>query len=759
MPGRRKSRFYAETLINNDGSVMTKEQIILQRARRGQCQTCINEPVQLFEVRKNKLFPLRTIKFPLSVKGLVHEGVCLTCNPDLAPQNHRQSKHKKQKEDVSANVLLAGSDLSPSATNLRRKPSSNRSVHSKDLELNWTNDHASSHPSSTKETGRRSLGATSLSEISNIDRGPNISSNVQGDDGPSAARAEDDGVPIIAELEALVDSLQDNSEDVAAIEIVSNTMRDCPDNFNVQEYGISTLGSIAETKGERRDSIVLSGALDAIVQGMEMHITSQSLQEKGCATLSSLAQNPKNRPLIASARACDRIVAALKEHVAVENVVSVALHSLTLLSADQNIAEAFASQSSARSVAEAMAAHKTSATIAHDGCDLLSKISAVIRFDNQVLVASWEGIEAIVNAMHANPESMEIQEAACLTLENYSFWNANVETLKSVPKIRELLRTAARRFPHQCEAPAQTVLNHLTGSSNEADAWAEAAHRAAAVAAEQLKRDAAFAKELEEEEIAGAEERRRRAEDEERRQRETAETEERRREELAEERQRQQMAEAKEIQQQQEMAQAEKRREQEMAKAEERRKQETVKVEEQRKQEIPVSESEERQLREMAETGLRGQEEADPEVPRHQELVQTTEKLEEERSDHAELDSQAQVGVTDEGPVTRSEQIRRDSLMAADLQRKELSEAEEKLREKTAQKEVGFVSPKNIHTPRDSLSPGVQETETNVTQNAGLKSNVASGKRRSSAEEERPENDILSTLFGTKSILCPCFAF
>ena len=84
---------YNNMQMNEEGSILTEEQIKEMRERYGFCVTCRAEPVKLFEVKKSKLNPLWKSKEPLTVLHESLNGVCLKCNPALDP--HRMSRQTR----------------------------------------------------------------------------------------------------------------------------------------------------------------------------------------------------------------------------------------------------------------------------------------------------------------------------------------------------------------------------------------------------------------------------------------------------------------------------------------------------------------------------------------------------------------------------------------------------------------------------------------------------------------------------------------
>ena len=78
---RQHALAYNEMTMGQSGSVMNREQKKTLRDKHGLCKECVGLPVQLYDIRKNTLFPLWQKKIPRDVKDECREGICLVCHP------------------------------------------------------------------------------------------------------------------------------------------------------------------------------------------------------------------------------------------------------------------------------------------------------------------------------------------------------------------------------------------------------------------------------------------------------------------------------------------------------------------------------------------------------------------------------------------------------------------------------------------------------------------------------------------------------
>jgi hypothetical protein len=82
---KQRELAYNEMTMGQSGSVMKREQKEALREKHGFCTECVGLPVQLYEIKKNKLNPLWQSKISLDVKGQCMSGKCYVCHPDLDP--------------------------------------------------------------------------------------------------------------------------------------------------------------------------------------------------------------------------------------------------------------------------------------------------------------------------------------------------------------------------------------------------------------------------------------------------------------------------------------------------------------------------------------------------------------------------------------------------------------------------------------------------------------------------------------------------
>ena len=97
-----------EMELNPLGQVKSLDQISIDRNRKGYCQTCHIDPIRCFEIRKGVLGILQ-YRNPLTMPGLVQNGICLRCHPHIAGklqttqsnESSRRPSHQSYRDGVN----------------------------------------------------------------------------------------------------------------------------------------------------------------------------------------------------------------------------------------------------------------------------------------------------------------------------------------------------------------------------------------------------------------------------------------------------------------------------------------------------------------------------------------------------------------------------------------------------------------------------------------------------------------------------------
>ncbi|KAL3781305.1 hypothetical protein HJC23_006529 [Cyclotella cryptica] len=82
--------------LNPSGQVKSLDQIRIDRNRSGYCETCRIDPVRCFEIRKG-VFGMLQQRNPLTVPGLVYNGICLRCHPHIAGEQQNIQNNEKSR--------------------------------------------------------------------------------------------------------------------------------------------------------------------------------------------------------------------------------------------------------------------------------------------------------------------------------------------------------------------------------------------------------------------------------------------------------------------------------------------------------------------------------------------------------------------------------------------------------------------------------------------------------------------------------------
>jgi len=214
-----------ELSFNSDGIVMTRDQIIEKRKKRGECLTCPAFPTKCFEIKRSLLNPIMCSKVPRTVDGTVYKGWCLLCHPTKDPNRKEKERTKRVKgsatkahkraathdgnftnvpaKPISLPSFGSGRRTSGSSTSSSKKPSSLGGLMNSFSKQKESRKNA--HSKSENLSNRRNKLIKELSEQRSM---PLIVSNVASD--------EDDDSDDASEHKSMVDTVasQETNTDI-----------------------------------------------------------------------------------------------------------------------------------------------------------------------------------------------------------------------------------------------------------------------------------------------------------------------------------------------------------------------------------------------------------------------------------------------------------------------------------------------------------------------------------------------------------------
>jgi len=229
----------------------------------------------------------------------------------------------------------------------------------------------------------------------------------------------------------------------------------------IQLKCIEALWACAAKGHSYKREIALFGGVDIIVEAMRRHISSTALLEKGCVCLWSLAFDSETSVLIG--QSSHAITDAMIAHVDDSQQLQLeALGALKTLAATVENKRTLQNDSTIRAIVIVMWAHNSSDRVQEAALMALTNIAVNPR-TNGVMAIRHNELEVIVSAMRRFPESLGVQEQACILLRNYTFTTSNVALMKSNPLVFQALADALDRFPAKCGERASFVIDCLYG--------------------------------------------------------------------------------------------------------------------------------------------------------------------------------------------------------------------------------------------------------------------------------------------------------
>ena len=228
----------------------------------------------------------------------------------------------------------------------------------------------------------------------------------------------------------------------------------------IQLKCIEALWACAAKGPSFKREIALFGGVDVIIAAMKCHICSTALLEKGCVCLWSLAFDSETSVLIG--QSSDVIIDAMMAHVHSMQLQLEALGALKTLAASVENKSTLQDGGIVKAIVLVMWAHNHSDRVQEAALMALTNI-AVNPLTNGVMAIENNELEVIVSAMRRFPESVGVQEQACILLRNYTFTSSNIDLMRSNPLVFQALADAVDHFPAKCRERAGFIIDCLYG--------------------------------------------------------------------------------------------------------------------------------------------------------------------------------------------------------------------------------------------------------------------------------------------------------
>lgn len=263
---------------------------------------------------------------------------------------------------------------------------------------------------------------------------------------------QESSAPDIATLQNIVNDCVNAGNDEGAIDVVTPGL--IQDNslsisFDVPLFCLTTLWVLANKSEENKRKIIVDGAtLDSIIEVMLIYRhMSVEIQTRACGLLWALSMEPKDRVYVAQSGGCDAILKAMSAYMENDALQVMALGALKVLSSSSHSKKAMDSKKTLSIVSDVMQKHVyNNPMIQSEGCVILGNL-AVSDADQFVHTVSEKEITAVVNGILANPDELDVHEAACFTLMRLASSAANVELIRSNRTSRVSLEIAFEKNP------------------------------------------------------------------------------------------------------------------------------------------------------------------------------------------------------------------------------------------------------------------------------------------------------------------------
>ena len=224
-------------------------------------------------------------------------------------------------------------------------------------------------------------------------------------------------------------------------------------------------------RDEQHDAIMLVQQprvhISEVVTSMWAHEEDAGVQMLGCVAITKLLSSnggeDDNHTMRIALSAVPAVVNAMKAHPNEVIVQEKACHALWFMaSADGKREISFVASGAVAAIIGAMQAHVSDANVQEEACAATARIIRYGGADRATIVASVSGLTAIVNALAAHPDAVQVQRhGICALRELTEYPRANLPELPR-SQTEALLQTAKQKFPHECGESVNVLLSRLS---------------------------------------------------------------------------------------------------------------------------------------------------------------------------------------------------------------------------------------------------------------------------------------------------------
>eukprot|EP00590_Aulacoseira_subarctica_P010711 CAMPEP_0172418682 /NCGR_PEP_ID=MMETSP1064-20121228/5129_1 /TAXON_ID=202472 /ORGANISM="Aulacoseira subarctica , Strain CCAP 1002/5" /LENGTH=522 /DNA_ID=CAMNT_0013157711 /DNA_START=758 /DNA_END=2326 /DNA_ORIENTATION=+ len=243
------------------------------------------------------------------------------------------------------------------------------------------------------------------------------------------------------------------TEEIASLEyyggvkLILSSMKDFPENTNLQQYGCTTLSKISLFDRVSLD-IFQYGGIRVLVYVMTAHSLDVIVQETACLTLLNVCRsNYLIQEAVCEDRGFDTVSIAMALHPTALRVQELGCRTLRQLSSNHGDNENVIDVSGGiDSIINAMQVHREELNLQKEACHAL--INLAFSAKNKVAICESNGVVAIVNAMWAHQNDAELQNLACRTLWKLSISPQNKELIAQSNGIKAVISAMRDHADH-----------------------------------------------------------------------------------------------------------------------------------------------------------------------------------------------------------------------------------------------------------------------------------------------------------------------
>ena len=280
-----------------------------------------------------------------------------------------------------------------------------------------------------------------------------LSGNNNNEAAPASTResCHESAAPDLTTLRELIDSFIAADADEDSIGTVTNAL--LQDNAtSISEslalYCLETLLELARKREENKHKIIFENStFDAIIEAMQIYRgQSAEVQQQACGVLWSLAMNPNHRKHVAQRGGCKAILDAMLAHTETVEMQVLALGAIKALSFDNISQSTLRSHGALSIISETMKTHMRSSVVQSDGSVILGNLT-MNHTNDFVAPVTGQEVDALVHAILAHPDSLDVHESACFTLMSLAMSAENVKLIRNNPLTRTSIDLACQNHP------------------------------------------------------------------------------------------------------------------------------------------------------------------------------------------------------------------------------------------------------------------------------------------------------------------------